>query len=250
MAQDGLRRNQGATEGAATFARGMADKPRVKAPKQRASSASSRGPGSQRRLIVVGAVAVGVALAVLAMAALLGFVGGGGGPDETAARAQLVAAGCTLKSYPGVSRDHINDPSARPKEWNSFPPTTGPHYVTPVVYGFYTDPVELAPVLHGLEHGGVYLLYGSKTPSDTASLLQKIYDRDPRGLVVAPLPELGNKIALGGWTSRAPGSGQVGTGHLAMCTQVNEKAVLAFIKAYRGRGPEGTPLNSLKPGGT
>ena len=228
----------------------MAEKPRVKAPRQRASSAA--GPASRRRWIVVAAAAVGVALVALAMGALLGFVGGSSGPsaDEAAARTALVAAGCTLKSYPGVSRDHIDDPSARPNVWNSFPPTSGPHYVTPAVYGFYTDPVELARVLHGLEHGGVYLLYGSKTPSDTAGLLQKIYDRDPRGLVVAPLPELGNKIALGAWTSRAPGRGQVGTGHLAKCTSANEKAVLAFIKAYRGRGPERTPLNSLQPGGT
>jgi hypothetical protein len=134
--------------------------------------------------------------------------------------------------------------------WNSFPPTSGPHYVTPAVYGFYPDPVELARVLHGLEHGGVFILYGSKTPADTAERIREIYNRDPRGLVVAPLPELGNKIALGAWTSQAPGSELVGVGHLAKCTAVDKQAFEAFLTAYRGRGPESDNLDLLQPGGT
>jgi len=223
----------------------VAEKPRVKAPKQRSSSGGRPDAGS-RRWIVLAVVALGavVVAAVLALA-LVGFGGGG-----TGAVAALKAAGCTFKDYPGVSRQHISNPAARPKSWNSFPPTSGPHYVTPAVYGFYSDPIELARVLHGLEHGGVYMLYGPKTPAETVSKLRAIYDKDPRGLVVAPLPALGDTIALGAWTSSNPGSAQVGTGHLAKCTAVNTKAVLAFIKEYRGRGPEGTPLNALQPGST
>ncbi|HEX9350251.1 MAG TPA: hypothetical protein VF877_03150, partial [Gaiellaceae bacterium] len=60
----------------------------------------------------------------------------------------------------------------------------------------------------------------------------------------------GSKIALGAWTSEHPGTAEVGTGHLAKCTQVDEDAVDAFIDEYRGRGPEGVPLNALQPGGT
>ncbi len=122
--------------------------------------------------------------------------------------------------------------------------------MTPAVYGYYTDPVELARILHGLEHGAAFMLYGSKTPADTAEKLREIYNRDPRGLVVAPLPELGDKIALGAWTSKAPGSQLVGTGHLAKCTAVDKKAFEAFLAAYRGRGPEGESLDLLQPGGT
>jgi hypothetical protein len=225
--------------------RAVAEKPRVKAPKQR-SSTSARSGDDRRRWVLIGIGALGaLVVAAVAALALVGFGGGSSG-----ASAALQDAGCTLKDYKGVSRKHITDSEARPKEWNSFPPTSGPHYVTPAIYGFYSDPVELARALHGLEHGGVYILYGPKTPADTVSRLRTIYDKDPRGLIVAPLPELGDKIALGAWTSDNPGSGQVGTGHLAKCTQVSEKAVLAFIKAYRGRGPEGTPLNNLQPGST
>ena len=223
----------------------MADKPRVKAPRQRTASTTS-GLDRRRRLAIL--VGVGGALLAAGIAALvvLGFSGGGG---SSTVQGTLEAAGCTFKNYPGVSRQHITDANARPKAWNSFPPTSGPHYYVPAVYGFYTQPLQLARILHNLEHGGVYMLYGSKTPSDTSDKLRAIYDKDPRGLVVAPLPELGDQIAIGAWTSKNPGSAEVGTGHLAKCTEVNEKAIEAFIAAFRGRGPEGEPLNALKPGG-
>jgi hypothetical protein len=224
----------------------MAEKPKVKAPKQRTTT--SRDPARGRRLAVVAASA-GLVLGFLAVAVLLGFVGGGG-VDEAEGRATIKAAGCTLKDFKATSRRHLGDPAARPKQWTSFPPTSGPHYVTPAVYGYYQDPVELARVLHGLEHGGAYILYGPKSPPDTADRLRAIYDRDPRGLVVAPLPGLGNKIALGAWTSPAPGSEANGIGHLALCTTVDEDAVLAFLSTFRGRGPESADLDLLQPGGT
>jgi len=218
----------------------------VQAPRKRAPV---HAPADQRRqrLILYGVAASGIVALAIVLIALVAFGGGGGGSsDPTSA---LTAAGCTLKSYPGVSRKHIDNPNARPKVWNSFPPTSGPHYLTPAIYDFYTEPVALARVLHNLEHGGVYMLYGSKTPADTASKLRTIYDKDPRGLVVAPLPELGKTIALGAWTSKKPGSSDVGTGHLAKCTKVDDKAFEAFISAYRGKGPEGFPLDALQPGG-
>jgi hypothetical protein len=232
------------------------EKPRVKAPKQRAGSAKPRVKAPKqrvapthdagRRRLVLGA-AGGAGIVVLAAIGLFILLGSGSGASLSE---KLQAAGCTLKDYRGVSRLHTNDPAARPKSWNSFPPTSGLHYVTPAVYGFYSEPVELARTLHGLEHGGIFMLYGSKTPPDTVDKLRRIYDEDPRGLVVAPLPALGDKIALGAWTSQNPGSNDVGTGHLAKCTQVDEGAVDAFIDEFRGRGPQGVPLNLLQPGST
>ena len=165
----------------------------MQAPRKRAPVHAPAGQRRQR-LILYGVAASGIVALAIVLIALVAFGGGGGSSDPTSA---LTAAGCTLKSYPGVSRKHIDNPNARPKVWNSFPPTSGPHYLTPAIYDFYTEPVALARVLHNLEHGGVYMLYGSKTPADTASKLRTIYDKDPRGLVVAPLPELGKTIALG-----------------------------------------------------
>jgi hypothetical protein len=80
--------------------------------------------------------------------------------------------------------------------------------------------------------------------------LRQVYDKDPRGLVVAPLPAMGNKVAAGAWTSEHPDTNDVGTGHLAKCTQVDVKAFEAFIHKYRAHGPQGFPLDALQPGGT
>ena len=116
------------------------------------------------------------------------------------------------------------------------------------MYGFYSEPVELARVLHNLEHGGVYMLYGPKTPADTVELLREIYDRDPRGLVVAPLPELGDEIALGAWTSPAPGSSEIGTGHLAKCTAVDKGAFEALpARVSRARPAKARASTSCSP---
>ena len=200
------------------------------------------------RRVLFGVLALAGIAAVVAVAIFI--LVGGGKSSEAAAQAALEDAGCTFKDYPGVSRRHISDPTERPKSWNSFPPTSGPHFVTPAVYGLYNEPVELARVLHGLEHGAVFMMYGPESPPDTADVLRGIYEEDPRGLVVAPLPALGSKIALGAWTSDNPGTAEVGTGHLATCTQPDDSAFEKFIDAYRGRGPEGVPLNLLQPGST
>jgi len=221
----------------------MAEKPRVKAPAQRSvQRTGSKGP-DRRTLYAAGAVGLLVLVAIVAVA----FVGFGGSTD---ARGALTAAGCTLEDFPGVSRAHTSNPSLRSKDWNSFPPTSGEHYVTPAVYGYYGEPVQLARMLHGLEHGGVFMLYGPGAPADTADRLRTIYDRDPRGLVVAPLPGLGDRIALGAWTGESSGDEDFGTGHLATCDEVDEEAVQAFLDAYRGRGPEQAPLDLLQPGST
>lgn len=221
-----------------------APKPRVKAPQQRVSPGKSGGGSGRNRLLL--GVAGGAAVVLVVGVLLFVLLGSG----SASAQAQMQSAGCTLKDYPGVSRAHITDPNASPKSWNSFPPTSGPHYFTPAVYAFYAEPIALARVLHNLEHGGVYFLYGPKTPADTVDKLRQVYDKDPRGLVVAPLPAMKNKIAVGAWTSENPGSNEVGTGHLAICTSVDVKAYEAFVKEYRGRGPEGFPLSALQPGGT
>jgi Protein of unknown function (DUF3105) len=217
-------------------------KPRVKAPQQRVAQPKQRSWSFGQRPLVLGIAGVVVLAAVLGVGVFVLLGSGSGGTQS--------AAGCTEKDYPGVSRAHITNPDAHPKSWNSFPPTSGPHYFTPAVYGFYSEPVALARLVHNLEHGGVYMLYGPKTPSDTVDTLRKVYDKDPRGLVVAPLPALGNKIALGAWTSKNPGSNDVGTGHLEKCTRVNTKTVQAFIDKYRGHGPQAFPLDALQPGST
>ena len=74
----------------------MAEKPRVKAPKQRQTTSSEAS--SQRRMLTIGAAVAGVVIGFAVVAVLLGLIGGSDGPDEAAVRADLEAAGCTLQA--------------------------------------------------------------------------------------------------------------------------------------------------------
>jgi hypothetical protein len=151
----------------------------------------------------------------------------------------LRAAGCTLRSYEGLSQRHVTSLDAKVK-YNSFPPSSGPHYFQPAPWGFYDEPLSQAQVVHNLEHGGVAIQYGPDTPASTRDQVEELYRKDPRALIVAPLPGLKNQIALTAWTVAPSGSegDLVGRGRVAKCRRFDEKGFQGFIDAYRFKGPE------------
>ena len=148
---------------------------------------------------------------------------------------KLVAAGCTFKTYPDLEAKHVQSLDANVK-YNSFPPTSGPHYFRPAIWGSYNEPLALVQEVHNLEHGGVIVQYGNRVPQATVEQLQSFYNDSPNGLLLAPLPKLGDRIALTAWT------------RLATCRRFDESAFRAFRDAYRGQGPERFPVSALKPG--
>jgi hypothetical protein len=154
-----------------------------------------------------------------------------------------------LKGEP--SGVHIANPAATPKEWNSFPPTSGPHYGQSVIWGAYDEPVRLAQAVHNLEHGGIVMYYGSDVPDEEITKLRTFYRSDPTAMLLSPLPRLGDKIALTAWYAPTK-DGQPVTdesqGILAECTQFDENAFESFRDAYRFQGPERIPPESLQPG--
>lgn len=181
----------------------------------------------------------------MAAAVLLGILllGGGGGESAPAA---LRSAGCTYREYPAQERGHTSSLVEKIK-WNSFPPTNGKHFQSPAVWGSYDQPLLLTQVVHNLEHGGVYMLYGSKIDRGTIDQLQSLYDDDPTGMLLAPLPALGSRIALGVWTA-TEANPEKGTGHLALCSTFDKDAFERFRDDYRFSGPERFPPESLQPG--
>jgi hypothetical protein len=240
-----LGHNPAATKAAATFARGMAEKPRVKAPKQRSTS-KPEGAARKRRTLLVAVVAGVIAVGVVAVVALAGFGGG-----TTDARAALETAGCTLQIAPGGTPSHsILDPNGRSKKWNTFPPTSGPHYGEPAIFGAYDTPLQQARVIHNLEHGGVFIQYGSKVPQATIAELQAFYDKHKPGTLLSPLPGLGNKIALGAWvhTNEDLAKGTNGHGYLAKCTRFDEAAFAAFLHSYQFKGSHVNNPSLMLPG--
>jgi hypothetical protein len=163
------------------------------------------------------------------------------------------AAGCEYRTLPGLAAgNHISDPDATPEEWNSFPPTSGPHFGQWVIWGDYEEPVRLAEAVHNLEHGGIVMYYGDEVPDDQVAAVRRFYREDPTAMLLSPLPRLGNEIALTAWYAETQeGEDQLaGTsqGILAQCTAFDENAFETFRDAYRFQGPERIPPESLEPG--
>lgn len=166
-------------------------------------------------------------LAVLAFIALAG-----GGPDVAQAMSD---AGCTFQSPSNQGRGHTNNLND-PVKHNSFPPTSGSHFQLPAVFGIYEQPLNQLRVLHNLEHGGIAIQYGSRVPESTVTQISDFYRDDANGMIVGPLPRLGDKVAITAWT------------HIATCTQFNSDAFTTFRDAYRYKGPERFPKDALQPG--
>jgi hypothetical protein len=220
----------------------MADKPRVKAPKQRAGSTNQSD--SRRKALTIGAAVAGVALGFAVVAVLLGVMGGGGLDDEALA-ADMKAAGCTFQSVPALEGAHsVRQPGGTSGKWNTDPPTTGPHYGIAAIFGIYEDELEIARVVHNLEHGGIYILYGDEVPEETVDRLRDFYDSHQTGTVMAPLNRLGDEFAVGAWVV----DGDTDNGFLAKCKEFDEGALSSFFDSLQFRGPERFDPSDLQPG--
>jgi hypothetical protein len=212
---------------------------RVQAPKQRTTP---RAPGGRSPWLLPG---VGAALGLMALAAVLGFVllrDGG-------ASAALTEAGCTVTRHASQGRDHVEE-LEEGFEYNSMPPTTGPHHGQPLAWDVYDEPLEQMRVVHNLEHGGLVIQYGEGVAPAEVDAIVEWYREDPNGIIVAPLAELGDEIALAAWIApENAGPETEGEGVLAKCTRFDQEAFDEFKDTYGFRGPERFPREEMTPGG-
>ena len=220
---------------------------RPQAPQRRSTPSGPRDADRQRRLLYIVA-----ATGLIGLAIILGVFFLAGGDDEDLA-ATMQAAGCQLRSVQAQPGDHTAelDATSDPK-WNTDPPTSGPHYPIPAVYGEYDTPLKIAQVVHNLEHGAVSVLYGPQVPDETVQQLRDFYNEDTTGVLLSPYAKLGDKIALGAWTvpdDFQPGDTD-GVAYLATCSAFDEGAFSSFRDELRFRGPERFPPDSLQPGNT
>ena len=162
--------------------------------------------------------------------------------------AALEDAGCTLQSFPALPNksDHSDVPTLTTKpKWNSMPPTSGPHYGSPAVWGFYDEPIPLVQTRHNLEHGGVVIHYGPDVPeAEVDALRDVVHGRRPeRPRHRAPSPRTGtrSRFSAGPRPTPRPEHATDGRGWLATCTKFDEGAFSAFIDEHRYKGPERLP---------
>ena len=235
----------------------MADKPKtpppprpVQAPKKRTHTSKS----GDRKLPLIAILVAAGALIAIAAVAFVAMNGSDSASDDTKVKDAMLAAGCTYKSAPAkaYSGGQIHVPEGTKITYPTYPPSGGPHYGTPAIWDFYTEPVEPRLLVHNQEHGGVVIWWGTQVPESTVSKLRSFYDDSKVSMVGTPLPSLGKKVAITAWTGDPARYGSdanyYGTGHAAVCPSFNEKAFKTFRDAYRGEGPEGIPEDQNQPG--
>ena len=145
-----------------------------------------------------------------------------------------------VQSFPSLGQAHIQPGDAHPP-YNSNPPTSGWHYDTPQREGVYTTQQSQEQILHNLEHGFVNIQYKDLNGAEVQRLTD-LARRDQHHLILAPYPGLpaDAKVALTAWTG-PNGDPARQVGKLQYCNGVDEKAIRAFISAYRDQGPELVP---------
>jgi hypothetical protein len=218
-------------------------KSRVPPPPRTSQGPQKRAGGPQRRVESGGPrglnlwfVALGVAiiLAAAGVGIALAFRGG-------SAVANGADGACMRQTFPPQGRTHVQR-LAKGFKYSTTPPTSGPHFPVPAIWNLYTEPVPEIRLVHNLEHGGIIVQYGDKVPQAQIQALTDWYQADSQGgdgLIVAPLPELGSKIAATAWT------------HLMTCPSFDQGPLDRFRDDYRGPtgdAPEKFPLSTLAPG--
>lgn len=122
-------------------------------------------------------------------------------------------------------------------QYNSTPPTSGPHWDAPAPWGVVTTPVPNERQVHNLEHGGIVIQYKSEDAA-LISQLEKFAQKQvsyPCYLMVAPYPNMSSTITVTAWGVRET------------METYDEAKLQSFVDAYRNRGPEQVGCNPGKP---
>ena len=235
----------------------MAKKPKTPAPPRKVQAPQRRTPtkgGGDRKLPLFAILVAAGALIAVAAVAFVALGGSDNSTNDTSVTKAMEAAGCKVQNVPAKSYkgNQIHVPEGTKVTYNTYPPSGGPHYGTPAIWDFYTQPVEPRLVVHNLEHGGVVIWWGTQAPASTVQKIRAFYDASPVSMVGTPLASLGKKVAITAWTGDSSRYGSdatyFGIGHSAVCPSFNESAFTKFRDAYRGKGPEGIPESSNQPG--
>jgi len=128
------------------------------------------------------------------------------------------------------NKDHVS--STESFEYNSNPPTSGPHYDTPAHPGFREDIIEDSHLIHSMEHGLVWVSYHPRI-GEEAEKLQSI--KSPFA-VITQREANSEDISVASW-------GRLDTFNLEDKTIDADdlQRINDFIIRYSNKGPERIP---------
>lgn len=144
----------------------------------------------------------------------------------------VASVGRTVATLPA---DHVAE--GTPVEYNSRPPTSGPHYTAWYPsYGVLTETVDPRTWVHNLEHGAVVLLYNcSEGCPDLVQQIRDLQGTLPRSrnakvggprMLATPYTDMDSRIAVVAW------------GWLLELDDLDPDQITRFYNGRIDRGPE------------
>lgn len=133
--------------------------------------------------------------------------------------------------FPELQRTHVSE--GEDPQYNSNPPTSGPHYENPEEWGIYDKPLVMERLVHNLEHGGI-LIYYKCDPAEQSckdmiaqlTEITKLLQKRDRKVILSPLETLDAPIVLAAWEWRDT------------MDSVDEARIFRFFKDHINRAPE------------
>ncbi len=121
-------------------------------------------------------------------------------------------------------------------DYNSVPPTSGPHTAIAASWGVYDEAIPDETQVHNLEHGGVLVQYKPDITEDqkkdlTELVTQLRKEAEVCKVILAPYPKLDKKFALTAW------------GRLDKFDEFDAGRVVQFILTWIDQGPEKVPCS-------
>ncbi|MGH3649201.1 MAG: DUF3105 domain-containing protein [Acidimicrobiia bacterium] len=130
-----------------------------------------------------------------------------------------------VETFPNLGGQHLAPGEATP-EYNSDPPTSGPHSETPASCGVYRQPVPDVNYLHSMEHGAIVVQYHSDLAQEQVEELEEMGRNVGGEIIVAPSPDNPAPVVITAWTK------------LLLLDEINACVIAAFEREYGNRSPE------------
>ena len=135
------------------------------------------------------------------------------------------AALANVETFPDQGQTHLSPSDAAP-QYNSNPPTSGPHAPGAAVCGIYREAPPDINLVHDLEHGVVVVYYDPEVGAEVRDGIESFARDAGSHVIVAPREGMETQIALTAWT------------HLLRLDEFDRSAIDFFYGEFSQRGPE------------
>lgn len=147
----------------------------------------------------VAAWAVVIAMVMLTGGGFLGYLLAGR-RSESGVRETGMAEGVRsrVQVFADQGGTHIPE-GERFADYNSNPPTSGPHYAEPAPWGVYGEEVPDERIVHNLEHCGIWISYRPDIPAEEKAKIAAYGEKFPSKIIVTPREKNDSPVVFAAW---------------------------------------------------